>query len=95
MADTPPNKKLTAYAAHRVAQLAAWCQAFRMEPPPRSLTETELKAFSSCGAVDNVLNVMSAVPHACKMVFSPGQVARLQQMVAQYRPKMMAKYALD
>jgi hypothetical protein len=62
----------------------------------------DLKKFNSCpkprngrqhatdAAMDNVFNLMAYVPEACYMgLLTPGQIDRLQSMVARHRPRMM------
>lgn len=80
-------------------QLTKWCTGFRdgSGPPVQGL-----KVFNSCPkprkgqqhaadiAVDNVFNLMAYVPDVCYIgALTPGQVERLQSMVARYRPRMM------
>lgn len=89
VADTPANKVVESWAAATgFVNLAGWCSDFRRgNHPPAS----QLGSFHSCPGVaaDNLLNLMSYLPDACVMMLSPGQVTRMQWVVAKYRPKMM------
>lgn len=92
--DTPQNQRVDSWAAGKgqLATLAGWCSDFRKGKAPQA---AELATFNSCnvpGTVDNVLNVMSYLPDACCMVFTPNQVARLQWATASFRPKMLAAF---
>lgn len=92
--DTPFNKNIASSASPKMlSELAAWCTSFRKGkgPDPKSLLQ-----FNSCGepgGVDNVFNVLSYLPDECCMLLTDNQIARMQWVVAKYRPKMMAKYA--
>jgi hypothetical protein len=105
--DTAPNMQLQDLQAllgpdaELARQLQAWCTSFRNGPLP---AVADLATFNSCPApprgqhatdaqIDAVFNLMSYVPAACSMLLTPGQVARLQRMVQQHRPLMMAAHA--
>jgi hypothetical protein len=83
------------------SRLQKWCTNFRSGALPAS---ADLAPFNSCplppkgqhatdAQIDAVFNLMSYVPAACSMLLTPGQVARLQAMVQQHRPLMMAAHA--
>jgi hypothetical protein len=80
-------------------ELQTWCTRFRDGAEP---LVKDLKRFNSCpkprrgqlhaadAAIDNVFNLMAYVPEACYIgALTPGQVERLQFMVARHRPRMM------
>lgn len=104
--DTPANMEFWAYAhsvpaEHLNMQLAEWCTAFREGQNPRPQVQ-DLMKFDSCPSVnveavpqgdlvvDNVFNLLSYLPDACCMVLTRGQVARLHEMIVQYRPGLIA-----
>lgn len=94
--DTPANQVVNNVFSGRLADLAGWCADFKAGKAPAA---AELLAYNSCGAsddghVDNVFNVMSYIPDACVMVFSPNQVARMQWAIASFRPGLMAAHAV-
>uniref|UniRef100_A0A383V5X5 Peptidase M43 pregnancy-associated plasma-A domain-containing protein n=1 Tax=Tetradesmus obliquus TaxID=3088 RepID=A0A383V5X5_TETOB len=90
--DTPPNQDIEAHGGGtEAATLAGWCSDFRNGKSPAS---SALSGLQSCpGFQDNVFNTMSYVPDQCSMIFSPGQVQRMQWVIAAYRPKFMAAHA--
>jgi hypothetical protein len=92
--DTPPNQDIQSYAGGtEAATLAGWCSDFRNGKGPASSALSDLQ---SCpGFQDNMFNTMSYLPDQCSMIFSPGQVERLQWAIAAYRPKLMAAHASE
>jgi hypothetical protein len=77
----------------QAATLAGWCSNFRNGKAPASAALSDLQ---SCpGFQDNMFNTMSYVPDQCSMIFSPGQVERMQWAIAAYRPQMMVAFATE
>lgn len=100
--DTPASDSAQTFAYYSVdmyPELSQWCSAFREggQPSPKALLK-----YNSCPAggqvvgdyIDPIFNVMNYPPDVCCMSFTPGQVARMQKMVSQYRPKMVARYTV-
>jgi hypothetical protein len=93
--DTPLNENTAAWAGDNLMfDLAKWCYMFRRgkQPDPRFLLQ-----FNSCkspNGVDNVFNLLSYLPDTCCMLLTTNQIARMQWAIAEFRPKMMAKYAV-
>jgi hypothetical protein len=80
-------------------ELQTWCTRFREGAKPLA---KDLKQYNTCpkprqgqlhasdSAIDNVFNLMAYVPDACYIAaLTPGQIERLQSMIARYRPRMM------
>lgn len=103
--DTPANMEFWAFTdanptQHLQVQLASWCTEFREGKKPRPQAKDLLK-YNSCPTVnpkegsqlvvDNVFNLLSYLPDACCMVMTKGQVARMHEMIVQYRPGMIAR----
>lgn len=101
--DTAESQELGAWDAAGTQglhnELQTWCTRFRDGDQPLLKA---LEAFNSCpkprqgerhaadAAMDNVFNLMAYVPEACYIgALTPGQVERLQGMVARHRPRMM------
>jgi hypothetical protein len=97
--DTPPNLEIESYARQEgmFSKLAGWCARYRTGKQPDPM---QLMAFNSCpdsggeGHVDNVFNIESYLPDECVMMFTEQQVARMQAVIAEHRPKMMERYSV-
>ena len=97
--DTPPNLEIESFARKEgmFSNLAGWCAKYRTgrRPDPK-----QLMVFDTCPDngeshnVDNVFNIESYLPDECVMMFTKNQVARMQAVIAEYRPRMMEKYAV-
>lgn len=104
VADTPVCKEFSYFVSNMSGDLSTkltgWCADFRRGKQPDVAL---LEQFNSCPeptagqpaadqSLDPVFNLMGYNPDSCAMDVTPGQVQRLQMMVARYRPNMVAAY---